>query len=149
MVCASDNWEFSTSGMPGANCGSLSPTFTCDSGVRSVYLVNTGQFPVAFIASGLWTGTGYVPGVATGATYEMVGVIAPGAQVDIASVYDSGLTALLGSSAPFSSPDAGKYASDEGSIPWPAGVAGSEGASTMWLAEIEVRDSCGIANKLW
>jgi hypothetical protein len=81
---------------------------------------------------------------------RLVGVLDVGAQVDISSVYyPGGITALLGSSAPFSSPDAGKYLSDEGSIPWPAGVAGSQGSSTMWLAEIEVRDSCGIATTVW
>ena len=73
----------------------------------------------------------------------------PGASVDITSVYLGGTVALLGSSAPFSSPDAGKYVNDEGSIPWPAGVAGSEGATTMWLAQIQVSDSCRLPSKLW
>jgi hypothetical protein len=146
MACPSDNWEFSASTTPSSSCGIPPP---CDAGVNDVYLVNTGQSPLAYIAAGLWNGTGYVPGVATGDPYQLVGVLDAGARVDITSVYDGGTVALLGSSAPFSSPDAGKYESDEGSIPWPAGVAGSEGSATMWLAQIEVRPSCGVANKVW
>jgi hypothetical protein len=149
MSCPSDNWEFSAA-TANPQCGYPPPCPSLD----SVYLINTGHFPVAYIASGLWMSQAYVPGVATGDPYQLVGVLDPGGKVDITSVYDGGYTdqgvvALLGSSAPFSSPDAGKYLSDEGSIPWPAGVAGSEGSSTMWLAEIEVKASCGIASKEW
>jgi hypothetical protein len=146
MNCPSDDWEFSGSGLPIANCegGACNPPSSL------AYLINTGQFPVAYIAAAGWDlGAHYVPGVATGNPNELVGVLDVGAQVDITSVYAGGITALLGSSAPFSSPDAGKYLSDEGSIPWPAGVAGSEGSSTMWLAEIEVRPSCEIASQVW
>lgn len=147
MACPSDNWEFSASTTPSANCGFPPP---CGADVTSVYLVNTGQFPVAYIAAAEWNYGAYVPGVATGDSYQLVGVLDPGARVDIMNVYDHGITtALLGSSAPFSAPDAGKYESDEGSIPWPAGVAGSQGSATMWLAEVEVRPSCSVAAKVW
>jgi hypothetical protein len=144
MSCPSDNWEFLSS--TASSCGFPPP---CDGGVNSVYLINTGQFPVAYIASALWAAQGYVPGVATGDPYQLVGVLDPGAKVDITSVYDGGTVALLGSSAPFSSRDAAKYAGDEGSIPWPAGVAGSEGSSTMWIAQIDIRDTCGIETQWW
>jgi hypothetical protein len=76
-------------------------------------------------------------------------VFDPGSQVDFTSVAGSGIITLLGSAEPFSSPGAGKYASDEGTIPWPAGVRGSGGAWQMWLAEIEIRSTCGIAVQLW
>ncbi len=147
MNCPSDDWEFLPSWMPAPNCEGGA----CNPPSSRAYLINTGQFPVAYIAEAGWDiGAHYVPGVATGDPNELVGVLDVGAQVDISSVYyPGGIMALLGSSAPFSSPDAGKYTSDEGSIPWPAGVAGSEGSSTMWLAEIEVRNSCGIANPEW
>jgi hypothetical protein len=59
------------------------------------------------------------------------------------------LTALLGSSLPFSSPDAGKYATDEGTIPWPNGVSGSDGATVMNVAQIDVDTACGVYSNLW
>ncbi len=37
---------------------------------------------------------------------------------------------------PFSNDAASHYVSDEGTIPWPSGVSGSEGATTMNIAEI-------------
>jgi hypothetical protein len=52
---------------------------------------------------------------------ELTGVLGPGEHIDIASAYVGGITAMLGSSAPFSGP--GKYENDEGVIPWPGGVA--------------------------
>jgi len=122
--------------------------FGC-SGVTSAVLVNTGQLPMAYIAASLWNGTGYVPGVLTGDPSQLVGVLNAGAQVDITSVYNGGIVAVLGSADPFSSPAAAKYESDEGTIPWPAGVAGSGGATQMQVAEIEMRTSCGVANVVW
>jgi hypothetical protein len=149
MACPSDNWEYSANSTPSTLCN-IAGTPPCVVGVQSVYLVNTGQVPVAYIAAGWWSGSGgYVPGVATGESNQLVGVLDPGAKADITSVYNAGVVAILGSSDPFSSPDAGKYESDEGSIPWPAGVAGSQGSSTMWIAEIEVRPSCTNSNKTW
>ena len=91
--------------------------------------------------------------MATGEQYELVGVLSPGAQVDITSVYTGaytgGAVAVLGSVNPFSYPDAGKYLSDEGVVPWPAGVSGSGGAAQMQVAQIEVRNACGKANPVW
>jgi hypothetical protein len=119
-------------------------------GERSARLVNTGQVPLAYFAANLWSvGSHYVPGVLTGDPNQLAGVLDPSGQVDITSVYTGGIAALLGSSRPFSSPDAGKYASDEGMIPWPAGVSGSNGAAQMWLAEVEVRTACGTADQVW
>ncbi len=136
MRCPSDHWEFDAAAP--------------EAGTVGAYLINTGQFPVAYIAAAWWTGMGYVPGVPTGDPSQLTGVLAPGDRLDITQVYNGGIVALLGSSAPFSSQDAGTYvASDEGQIPWPSGVAGSEGSSTMWIAEIEIRSACEVANKVW
>ena len=146
MTCPSDNWEFlpPPNGVGPAGCGAPCP------GVTSVVIVNTGQVPMAYIAAVEWNAMGYVPGVLTGEPDQIAGVLDPGGQVDITSVYDGGIvTAVLGSADPFSSPDAGKYASDEGTIPWPAGVAGSGGATQMHVAEIEVLSSCNIADVVW
>jgi hypothetical protein len=69
--------------------------------------------------------------------------------VDITSVYFGGVVAILGSAEPFS--NANRYVSDEGTIPWPKGVSGSEGATTMNVAEISVPypSGCGIASSAW
>jgi hypothetical protein len=108
------------------------------------FLVNTGQYPVAYTAQTSWVsgGSGQPPGVQFGNMGELSGVLNPGDKVDITSVYVGGITAVLGSSHPFVAPDAGKYVADSGMIPWPAGVAGSGGASEMYVAEIEIVDSC-------
>jgi hypothetical protein len=146
QTCPSDNWEFlpPPNGDGPSQCGR-----PCD-GIRSVVLVNAGQVALAYVAALEWDTTGYVPGVSTGDSGQMAGVLEPGNQVDITSVYDAGIvTAVVGSSEPFSFLDAGKYASDEGTIPWPAGVPGSGGATQMHVAEIEVRASCGIARVVW
>ena len=90
--------------------------------------------------------------MATGDPGQLVGTLEPGEQVDITSVYDAsggGIVAIVGSADPFSSPDAGKYAGDEGTIPWPAGVAGSGGATEMRVAELEVVSSCKKADVVW
>lgn len=146
MSCPSDNWEFSPA--PNGTCGFVTtPPFACP-GITSVVLVNTGQVPMAYIAAALWSGQGYVPGVLTGDPYQLAGVLDPGGQVDITSVYNGGTVAALGSSEPFSFLDA-NYAGDEGTIPWPGGVSGSEGATQMQLAEVEVRGSCTKAPVVW
>jgi hypothetical protein len=80
--------------------------------------------------------------VANGEPHQLAGVIGPGQQVDISSVYVGGITALLGSAEPFTDPDAGTPYADEGIIPWPLDVAGSGGSTTMYTAEIEVESSC-------
>jgi len=90
-----------------------------------------------------------VPGVLTGDPDQLAGVMPPGGQVDITSIYGAGIVAVFGSVNPFSAPDAGKYASDQGTIPWPAGVSGGGGAAQMNVAEIEVRTSCRIAQAVW
>ena len=50
---------------------------------------------------------------------------------------------------PFSSTDAGVVIEDEGTIFWPAGVAGSGGATVMHIAEIEVFSMCQSVEKVW
>ena len=133
MNCPSDDWEFLPSWMPAPNCEGGA----CNPPSSRAYFDQHRAVPRGVHRRGrVGHRCACVPGVATGDPNELVGVLDVGAQVDISSVYHpGGIMALLGSSAPFSSPDAGKYTSDEGSIPWPAGVAGSEGSSTMWLAE--------------
>ena|ERR1019366_409105 len=94
----------------------------------------------------------YVPGVATGEPSQLVGVLGSGAHVDLTSICDDNngvVVAVLGSANPFSLPDAGRYVGDEGTIPWPAGVAGSGGATQMQVAEIEIFSSCRIADVVW
>jgi hypothetical protein len=147
LACPSDDWEFpvpSGEGMPTPGCSPV---------VMSAYLVNTGKLPMPYIAQGLWNfGAHYVPGVATGNSCQLTGVLDPGAKVNITSVYQGGSVALVGSAEPFSSPDAGKTVSDEGTIPWPAGVTGSGGATTMNVAQIDVPTSpmgCTAVTTFW
>jgi hypothetical protein len=97
---------------------------------------------------GTWELPGHFePGLPTGAPNQLFGVLDPGDSVDITSVYDGGITALLGSADRFSAP--GKNVSDEGTIPWPAGVRGSGGAQEMSLAEVEVYGACGGSSPLF
>jgi hypothetical protein len=148
MTCPTDNWEFAP--FPAGTAATCMPSSN-DSGcpeVTTVYLANTGQVPIAYYATNLWSGN-YVPGVLAGAALEMAGVMSPGAVVDITSVFSGGITALLGSAEPFSLQDAGKYAFDEGSIPWPAGVSGSGGAATMYTAQIDIETSCTKPFQQW
>ncbi|HEY1960576.1 MAG TPA: hypothetical protein VGH28_33425 [Polyangiaceae bacterium] len=147
MTCPSDRWEFP---WPSGE-GNVSP-FPPAPGITSVVIVNTGASPMAYVARSGWSvGSHYVPGVSSD-SMDLAGVLDPGAQVDITSVYVSGAVALLGSADPFSGVDA-SFASDEGMIAWPNGVAGSDGASTMHIAEIEVPSSpqstCTAAFQAW
>jgi hypothetical protein len=133
--------------LPDTLCGtSLPPQPPC-SGL-SVFLVNTGRYPVAYTAQTTWSGW-TPPGVPFGNPNELSGVMNPGASVDITSVYVGGLVAVLGSSRPFVDPDAGKYVADGTTVPWPAGVAGSGGATQMYVAEIEIEDSCRSPAVYW
>jgi hypothetical protein len=168
MNCPAESWEYAppaaqlavlqsvgadAGGFPDTLCVSSTPggvpTPPCKG--LSVFLVNTGQYPVAYTAQTTWTfgGGGQPPGVPFGNPDELSGVINPGQSVDITSVYVGGTVAVLGSSHPFTDPDAGKYVADGGQIPWPAGVAGSGGSTQMYVAEIEVKDSCGTPNVFW
>jgi hypothetical protein len=53
-----------------------------------------------YIARNTWLSMSiYSPGVPTGVPDELYGVLAPGAKVDITSVYSGGITAVLGSPA--------------------------------------------------
>ncbi len=146
MACVGEDWEFPPFPV-GTSCNPDPEGPPQCSGVSSVSLVNTGQTSLAYYATNLWSG-GYVPGAPAGAKYELAGVLSPGARVDITSVFDGGMTALLGSARPFSGPDA-SHAYDEGSIPWPQGVAGSGGATTMYVMQIDVQPSCLKAAQEW
>lgn len=162
MSCPGTNWEFApypgTGDAVGNSCG-----YSCTgaggwgpvsigscAGIESVVLVNTGALEMAYIAGPCWNvpgHTAYAPGGYPGGDF-LAGVLAPGAYVDITQVYNAGITAVVGSAEPFSSPDSA-YASDEGQIPWPLGVQGGGGATTMYVAEIEVRTACQAVTSVW
>jgi hypothetical protein len=161
-ACPAESWEYPTPagqigvGPVGGEGGFLDDT-VCNNGsppcpgMRTV-LVNTSQYPVAYTAQTTWQvvpGSGQPPGVNFGNSGELSGVMNPGQEVDISSVYVGGIAAVLGSSQPFVDPDAGKYVADGATIPWPAGVAGSEGAAQMYVAEIEIAESCHTPTVVW
>ncbi len=115
------------------------------------YIRNTGSVPLAYIAAPVWTvglGTPYTPGETNpaGPMPQEAGILAPGASLDITAIYEGGYVALLGASKPFSA--GGGQVDDEGAIPWPAGVPDSTGASTMFIAQVYVNQTCGGA-QLW
>jgi hypothetical protein len=164
MSCPAESWEYPPpaaqlahpnidAGLSGdtscsGSAGWGPPTPPCPG--LSVFLVNSGEYPVAYTAQTTWSGgTGEPPGVPFGNMGELSGVMAPGASVDITAVYVGGTVAVLGSSHPFVDPDAGRYVADGAAISWPAGVAGSGGATQMYVAEIEVVDSCRTPNAVW
>jgi hypothetical protein len=148
MSCPADHWEFplpAGEGQPQPN-----PPIP---GVSSAFIVNTGATPLAYVAGAAWVvPSHYAPGIDTGMAYQLAGVLQPGQQVDITSVYVGDITALLGSAEPFSAVDA-SYASDEGEIPWPKGVAGSGGSSIMYVAELNVPvtppSMCQTITQVW
>jgi hypothetical protein len=149
VSCPAYNWEFPPPLVfdGGQNVCGFSPP--CP-GIESALLINTGQVALAYTAESTWTvgnGAGYPPGVAFGDPDELSGVLDPGDSVDIAPVFLGGLTAVLGSSEPFS--NMGHYVSDEGTIPWPADVAGSGGATQMYVAEINVVTACQMPTIVW
>ena len=138
LSCPAENWEYGLpQGQQSLNC-SLTPPCA---GVSSALLINTGAVPIAYSARSLWNGTGYVPGVDFGDPNELTGVLQPGQGVDITSQYTGEAVAVLGSSEPFSD-DPDKYVADEGTLPWPAGVGGSNGSTQMFVAEINVTGTC-------
>lgn len=139
MSCPADNWEFPALPAFGGQSSCNLQTPPCP-GITSALLVNTGQVPLAYTAKALWNDTGYPPGVQFGEQYELSGVLSPADRVDITSVFLGGIVAVLGSSEPFS--DGSHYVSDEGTIGWPAGVAGSDGATQMYVAQINFETSC-------
>ncbi len=125
ISCPSSHWEFSVS-----------------SG-GAVALRNIGSVPLPYIAEpyGWGAGVQYTPGVPTSGQGEEVGVLASGAVVNL--THAGGTIALIGASKPFSIYDAGFAAADEWTVSWPLGVAGSDGSSTMYVAEIEAEAECG------
>jgi hypothetical protein len=158
LRCSAESWEYpppvgatgqaipSDSGFPGDDT-------VCNGGAPpcpglTVFLVNTGQFPVAYTAQSQWSGWN-PPGVPFGNMNELSGVMSPGGSVDITSAYVGGIVAVLGSAQPFVDPDAGKYVADGTTVPWPAGVAGSSGATQMYVAQIEIEDSCRDPAVYW
>jgi hypothetical protein len=156
-TCPAESWEYpplvgpTGQPIPGASEGGIGGDTVCGTPPcpgLTVFLVNTSQFPVAYTAQPLWSGWN-PPGVQFGNMNELSGVMDPGGSVDITSAYAGGLVAVLGSSHPFVDPDAGKYVADGTTVPWPAGVAGSGGATQMYVAEIEIEDSCQDPAAYW
>jgi hypothetical protein len=146
MACPGVDWEFEP--YPGTGDDGGMCTGGCAyPGIESVVLVNTGALDMPYIAGPLWSGPGYVPGGYPGGQF-LADVLAPGAYVNSTSFYNAGIVAIVGSAEPFSSQDS-SYAADEGTIPWPMGVNGSGGATTMYVAEIEVRTSCQAVTREW
>jgi hypothetical protein len=147
LMCPSDNWEFPTPSGQGTLSGQYPPI----PGINSVVIVNTGTLPMPYLAQSLWNpgSANAVPGRLTGISYQLAGVLEPGAQVDITSVYEGGIVAILGSAQPLSNPDAGRFVGDEGQMPWPPGVQGGGGATIMYVAEIEVVTGCMVANRVF
>lgn len=156
LSCPAYNWEFAPPASFDQGGGGPSSfgdvaicyettTLPCP-GTFSALLINTGQVPLAYTAQQMWTGS-YPPGVDFGEPNELTGVLGPGARVDIASVMSGGLVAIVGASEPFS--NMGHYVSDEGTIPWPAGVAGSGGSTTMYVAEINLANACHMPTIVW
>jgi len=110
---------------------------------RSIVLRNTGTPSIAFIVRSSWNqGGSYQPGVSTGEQGEVTGVLSSGQQVELVPPALGGYVALLGSAGRFSSTDGGGPVRDEGSIPWPSGVTGGEGAKEMNVAQVELREAC-------
>ena len=151
MSCPAYNWEFPPPAgfdqqdptSPYAICNGTGPP--CP-GIRSALIINTGLVPLAYTAETEWSGA-YPPGVQFGDMGELSGVLGPGERIDIASIWVGGTTAVLGASKPFS--DMSHYVTDEGTIPWPTGVAGSNGATTMYVAEISLVNSCHMPSIEW
>jgi hypothetical protein len=135
LPCPADNWEFwPVDGAGNPLCAPSSLICT----VSSAVLKNSGPVPVTYTVQPSWVTPGiYPPGIATGDSNQLVGVLAPGAELDITHAFAGGITAVLGSSLPFSDYDA-HFVLDEGTIPWPGGLGGSEGASVMSTAQIDV-----------
>jgi hypothetical protein len=147
MSCPGADWEFAPyPGTSDGNSGCMPQGGGTCPGIESVVLANTGALDMAYIAGPFWNSP-EVPGGYPGGDYG-AGVLAPGAYVDITSFYNTGVVAIVGSAETFSASDAA-YASDEGSIPWPLGVAGSGGATTMNVAEIEVFPGCQTVERYW
>ena len=139
LTCPSEQWEFPV------------PKVS-----ESIHLRNTGSVPLAYIAEIPFdTGAVYSPGVPTGTHGELVGVLAPGATVDLTSAVLTGgsgsgsVIALVGASKPFSVYDGGFAASDEATIPWPKGVPDSTSATTMYVAQVESAPSCTPVAPVW
>jgi hypothetical protein len=147
MSCTGAHWEYPWVAGEEMPASGYPPV----PGITSVVIVNTSAAPMPYLAQSYWNPIAHnaVPGGATGITFQLAGVLQPGQQVDITSVYLPGIVALLGSALPFSA----AYAADEGTIPWPNGVPGSGGATTMNVAEIEVpyspTSTCTVPNRVW
>jgi hypothetical protein len=138
MSCPGIHWEYS--GVVGESA-------------PDVYIRNTGSVPLVYTAAPVWDvgiGDPYIPGLVdpTAPKPQDIGVLAPGASVNITSFYEGGYVALLGASKPFSLNDGGYAPWGEGTIAWPSGIPDSADAGTMYVAQIYV-GSCGPDTELW
>lgn len=158
LSCPAYDWEFpAPAALPQSESGAPNPAAVCEDpyppcpGISSALIVNTGQVPLAYTAETTWDvsgSNGYPPGVQFGDAMELSGVLNPGERVDISSIWLGGITAVVGASEPFS--NMSHYVSDEGTIPWPTGVPGNDaGATTMYVAEINLVNSCHMPTIVW
>jgi hypothetical protein len=111
--------------------------------------------PLAFNVQATWNSIPpNTPGVSTSnPSVQRVGVIAPGTQIDVSLTFGDmpaigdGLIALLGSSLPFSTTTCPLF--DQGTIPWPVGVDGGGGASTMFVVQLAASNGCQVFAQFW
>jgi hypothetical protein len=114
-------------------------------GASLATLKNTGTTPLLYVVRFAWvSGVSYQPGVANGGQ-EKVGVLAAGETVQALSY---GITGLLGSARSFA-PQGEAAGRDEALIPWPDGVANPEGATHMYIAQVELRSFCDVTGQYW
>jgi hypothetical protein len=156
LACPHDNWQYALPDpVPaGPACttdndfggGFGDPNMVYCYSITSEIIANTGKVPLAYTALGSGLGfpsEQFPPGVDFGYPGELSGVLAPGGEINIASTFfQQGIAAVVGASEPFSYVDAGRYITDEGTIPWPAGVPGSGGSSVMYVAQILLSPTC-------
>ena len=123
--CPKKRWEFDTCPLIG------------DAG-RSLVLRNTGGYAIAYIARRNWPGTrAYTPSIATDAGgAELVGIIASGANAEIAATYNGPTIAIIGSVRPFAAAAGSTPLDDEGRVAFPKGELAGIPASQLDVAQI-------------
>jgi hypothetical protein len=109
---------------------------------RSLVLKNTGRYSIAYIARKNWPSTRtYTPSIATDAGgAELVGVIAAGANAEIAATYNGIILAIVGSVRPFAIEAGTAPLDDEGTIIWTKGELSGMKANKLDVAQITTND---------
>jgi hypothetical protein len=163
IACPHTNWVYlGPATIPEGPACTSQPTYLIQGGsttticysVASEIIANSGNVPLAYTALAFYGDESgpFPPGVDFGDPSELSGVLAPGAEINIASSFvgNFGVVAELGASEPFSEADAGRYVTDEGTIPWPEGVPGSQGSAVMYVAQIDFDSACpNMVTPIW